>query len=81
MDDRGFILDSDATAQDVYSTLHVNEIRTLLLAPGTKESPVVGEMQVLSSPQAGQIHAHFLQRVQLCNHRISARCAGSSTIS
>jgi hypothetical protein len=25
----------------------------------------VCEMQVLSSPQAGQIHAHFLQRVQL----------------
>lgn len=57
MDDRGFILDSDATAQDVYSTLHVNEIRTLLLAPGPKGSPIVCEMQVISSPRAGQYEA------------------------
>ncbi|EXJ66520.1 uncharacterized protein A1O5_10189 [Cladophialophora psammophila CBS 110553] len=57
MDDRGLILDGDATAQDVYSTLHAEEIRTLLLAPGNKGTPIICEMQVVSSPKSTQFEA------------------------
>ncbi|KIW84665.1 hypothetical protein Z517_00053 [Fonsecaea pedrosoi CBS 271.37] len=57
MDDRGFILDGDATAQDVYSTLHGDEIRTLLLAPGDKGSPIHCELQVVPSPKSTQFEA------------------------
>ncbi|KIW30746.1 uncharacterized protein PV07_02450 [Cladophialophora immunda] len=57
MDDRGFILDSDATARDVYSTLHGDEIRTLLLAPGEKGTPISCEMQVIASPRSTQFEA------------------------
>ncbi|OAP64072.1 hypothetical protein AYL99_00044 [Fonsecaea erecta] len=57
MDDRGFILDSDATARDVYSALHGEEIRTLLLAPGEKGTPISCEMQVVPSPRSTQFEA------------------------
>ncbi|KAJ9605767.1 hypothetical protein H2200_009616 [Cladophialophora chaetospira] len=57
MDDRGFILDSDAIAQDVYSTLHGDEIRTLLLAPGKKGTPLTCELQVVASPSSTQFEA------------------------
>ncbi|KAL6241530.1 hypothetical protein RBB50_011553 [Rhinocladiella similis] len=57
MDDRGFILDSDATPQDVYSTLHSTEIRTLLIEPGPKGSPIVCELQVIPSPRSSQYEA------------------------
>ncbi|ETI27105.1 hypothetical protein G647_09787 [Cladophialophora carrionii CBS 160.54] len=56
MDDRGFILDGHATARDVYSTLHGDEIRTLLLAPG-KNTPIVCELQVIPSPSSAQFEA------------------------
>jgi len=57
MDDRGFILDTDATAQDVYSKLNSEEIRTLLLAPGQKPSPIICEMQVVPRPSSLQYEA------------------------
>lgn len=57
MDDRGFLLDEDATAQDVYSSLHGEEIRTLLLGPGTKGAPISCEMQVVASPKSTQFEA------------------------
>ena len=57
MDDRGFILESNATVEDVYSKLHDSEIRTLLLAPGKKETPLVCEMQVVASPSSTQFEA------------------------
>lgn len=57
MDDRGFILDSDAAAEDVYSTLSGDEVRTLLLAPGKRGTPIVCEMQVMPSPRGAQYEA------------------------
>ncbi|KIX93179.1 uncharacterized protein Z520_11033 [Fonsecaea multimorphosa CBS 102226] len=57
MDDRGFILDADATARDVYSSLHDDEIRTLLLAPGDKGTPISCELQVVPSPKSTQFEA------------------------
>ncbi|KIX04524.1 uncharacterized protein Z518_05394 [Rhinocladiella mackenziei CBS 650.93] len=57
MDDRGFILDGDACAQDVYSKLNVEEVRTLLLAPGKRGTPIVCEMQVIASPKCTQYEA------------------------
>ncbi|KIW19344.1 hypothetical protein PV08_03639 [Exophiala spinifera] len=57
MDDRGFILDSDASPQDVYSTLQSTEIRTLLIEPGSRGSPIVCELQVIPSPQSSQYEA------------------------
>lgn len=57
MDDRGFILDSDASPQDVYSTLQSDEIRTLLVEPGSKGSPIVCELQVIPSPRSNQYEA------------------------
>lgn len=57
MDDRGFILDSHATAKDVYSTLQGSEIRTLLLAPGKKGTPIVCELTVVPAPSSTQFEA------------------------
>lgn len=57
MDDRGFILDSDASISDVYSTLGPNELRVLLLAPGKKDSPILCEMQIVSGPKSFQYEA------------------------
>ena len=57
MDDRGFILDGHATAQDVYSSIQGDEIRTLLLAPGKKGDPIICEMKVASSPTIFQFEA------------------------
>lgn len=57
MDDRGFLLDSDATAQNVYSNLQNDEIRTLLLAPGKKGTPLSCELQVVQSPGSTQFEA------------------------
>jgi hypothetical protein len=57
VDDRGLLLDDGATAQDVYSALRANEIRTLLLAPGTKGAPIACELQVIPSPTSTQFEA------------------------
>jgi hypothetical protein len=57
MDDRGNLLDDHATLEDVYSTLSGQEIRVLLLEPGTKSAPLACELQVISSPKSTQFEA------------------------
>lgn len=57
MDDRGYILDSDASINDVYSKLEAGELRVLLLAPGQKGTPIQCEMHIISSPQSAQFEA------------------------
>ncbi|KIV95999.1 hypothetical protein PV10_03583 [Exophiala mesophila] len=56
-DDRGFLLDIDASITDVYSKLESGELRVLLLAPGQKGTPIQCKIDVIFSSKSVQFEA------------------------